>query len=85
MFAKNLSPAQLNQLPTTIKSLNLGGCNVADVDFSRFSNLENVDLAYAKNLIPDQINQLPTTIKSLNLGWFNVEDVDFSRFSRLIR
>ena len=72
---------KLNQ----IKTLNLCECNVSKVDFSRFSNLENVNLSYAKNLSPDQINQLPTTIKSLDLGPFIVAGIDFSRFSRLIR
>ena len=67
---------QINQLPITLKKLNLPhSCNVAGVDFSRFTQLEEIHLRSTQNLTPDQINQLPPTLKKLGLWDCDVEGV----------
>ena len=47
--------------PTMIKKINLDGCNVADVDFTQFTQLKEIFLWNAENFIDEQRNQLPTT------------------------
>ena len=60
---ENLTPNQINQLPTTLKKICLGDYNVADFNFSRFSQLEQIILLDAENFSDEQRAQLPTCCK----------------------
>ena len=46
-----------------IKTLKLHGCDVADFDFSRLTQLEKIYLWDAENFSDEQRAQLPTTCK----------------------
>ena len=58
-------------------------CNVADINFTRFTQLKEINLANVQNLTLDHINQLPTSLTKIDLYECNVANIDFSRFPQL--
>ena len=71
------------ETPYMIKTLTLEGCDVEYINFTRFTQLEEINLAGTKNLTPTQFHQFHTTLKRLVLSICNVTGVDFSRFIQL--
>lgn len=94
--ALNVSPQQINQISKKIKHLYLAGTDVSkrksvhlrgqdlsNVCFSRFQDLETLEIPCAMYLTSAQINEISPTVTYLNLGGVNVSNVDFTRFKNL--
>ncbi len=81
-FNKKFPNITLSKAPQTIRKLDLQFYNMQNIDFSRFSLLEEIDLRGVQNVSSEQIEQLSVTLKKLSLSGA-VGGVDFSRFSSL--
>jgi hypothetical protein len=82
-FSKVFPNVPLDQIPKTIKQLDVSNLNVGKVDFSKFEHLESIDLSGSKALTAKQFNSIPNkaSILSLNLEGVNVRGFDFSEFT----
>lgn len=66
-----------------IKTLTLKGCDVENIDFTLFTQLEEIYLSGAKNLALAQISQLPTTLKILDLSDCDISGINFTHVTQL--
>jgi len=79
----------LNQInsPEKVKMLNLCACNITGFDFSKFTELKEIDLSYilwsSKSPTPKQFGQISSRVKILNLNGSCITDFDFSKFIEL--
>jgi hypothetical protein len=86
-FNKVFPDISLDQSPVTVFHLDLSKQDVRGVDFSKFRNLEVLDLNESIGLTATQFNAIPATSKALMkiLGLIGVDvtDFDFSEFISL--
>ena len=75
--------AELPNLPTTLTTLDCAGNDLSSFDFSRLSNLKNLEeLDCSYNKMKELIN-LPTTLTTLRCAGNDLSSFDFSKLTNL--